>query len=697
MMFRGWGIGFACLILLASRAFCASATPAGSSQAGETFDTEHIYICCIYGPDIKGTNATLLALKRLGARASGRVWVYTNAPQKKVFMIHVVVNKGDMLQALYTDKAHVIIRGHSNYGMGAVFATAKEFAAQTITGIRYMDDDRVINYGSPWVSVTVPRLLEHQSFPNWWPVFKDATSAVMPYDFNDPRGDPPYNYFLTYQLQGDPTWHRIETVRNSGVERFPGSDRPAWYAADGSAPDPANPDHRQYYIINTNASFETTGKWLVSSVGRGFLGSSYLQAPAGKGLNQAGWFFTIPTPGTYTVSAWWPASTRNVSSAQYSVTHASGVTTVKVNQKSAGGRWNKLGSFPFDAGEHAVVLTDKPATGTGTIVADAIQVTSLAKGSIPDQVIDATTCPKAHYGKKTIVFGKPIAIEPEKLAYTRLFYESCNSGPYYLGTFHRGLTFYTVEDATMNGFESYLKTYLRGDSDQQIWEAIQRIDPVYDYYDFTKSPADQPTGQSKALVVESGLNPAQQAKARQLADLTPDRALEVLKSDEWTHDPELSRHAVLGVFRQTQAQGLAWALNQLALPILERGEGRTQNRANDFLAARSILEAFPDRSVAALAALFGRSEPVTRGNIARAVGGIPGGDDVKKLLLAALEDNSPCEEADPESVGEPLRVCDVAYNQLVLRYGIKGVLRTIGSAHRMEVRDHHIGILKTRL
>ena len=115
------------------------------------------------------------------------------------------------------------------------------------------------------------------------------------------------------------------------------------------------------------------------------------------------------------------------------------------------------------------------------------------------------------------------------------------------------------------------------------------------------------------------------------------------------------------------------------------------------MAAKSILEAFPDESVPALRALYRRGDALTRGNIVRSSGGIPGGDAVRDLLVGALEDKSFCEAASPESVGEPLRVCDAAYNQLVLRYRVKGMLRTIGPAHRVEIRDYHIGILKTKL
>ena len=53
-----------------------------------------------------------------------------------------------------------------------------------------------------------------------------------------------------------------------------------------------------------------------------------------------------------------------------------------------------------------------------------------------------------------------------------MYYDGCYSGQYFLGTFHRGLTFYTVNDSEMRGFETYLKIYFRGGSDEQIWAAI---------------------------------------------------------------------------------------------------------------------------------------------------------------------------------------------------------------------------------
>jgi hypothetical protein len=104
------------------------------------------------------------------------------------------------------------------------------------------------------MGISVRGMISGQPYPNWWPEFRDGTSGIMPYDFNDPRGNPPYNYYITYQVPGDPTFYKAETVRNSAVERFPGSGATPWYSADGSAPSATNPAHREYYITNTDTS-----------------------------------------------------------------------------------------------------------------------------------------------------------------------------------------------------------------------------------------------------------------------------------------------------------------------------------------------------------------------------------------------------------------------------------------------------------
>jgi len=64
------------------------------------------------------------------------------------------------------------------------------------------------------------------------------------------------------------------------------------------------------------------------------------------------------------------------------------------------------------------------------------------------------------------------------------------------------------------------------------------------------------------------------------------------------------------------------------------------------------------------------------------------------VLLKALKEKEVYDGNDPEAIGHPLRVCDLAYNQIVAQYGIRDVLRTIGRGHSIDVRDYHIKNLR---
>lgn len=121
-------------------------------------------------------------------------------------------------------------------------------------------------------------------------------------------------------------------------------------------------------------------------------------------------------------------------------------------------------------------------------------------------------------------------------------------------------------------------------------------------------------------------------------------------------------------------------------------ERREQTR--DLYVAKKILQVFPEEAVNDLQDLYRMGDPITRRNVLYAAGKMAGGQAVQNMLIEALDDKSFSEESDPEMIGEPLRICDAAYNQLVLRYRIRNVLRAIGNAHRIEVRDYHIDILK---
>ncbi|MBA4373991.1 MAG: hypothetical protein C0402_14165 [Thermodesulfovibrio sp.] len=464
-----------------------------SSEAGSTLsvqspmsDGEHIYVCLFHDWEMDAKSKLIDTLRIVGATQEGEVWKYVNSANSKTYIIHIIEDMQGTIQALYTENAHIIIKGHANYGLGAVFP---ESSWPRIYDIFYVDDDKILNFSSPWIPVSIYGMIEDQSYPNWWPIFKDGTSGIMPYDFNDPKGDPAYNYYATYRVPGDPTYYKVETVHNSAIERFPDSGKPAWYSPAGAQPSPSNPDHLQYYITNPNTSFEPEGKWMEAEELPGYFGDDYCFTNAGNGTKRVTWNFTIPAAGYYNISAWWPASGGNTSGAPYTVTHASGSTTVRVDQRTNGEIWNMLGQFYFGPGAYSVTLSDNVASGN--IIADAIHITHRDDPLVLDMTMDNLKCPKTHYRSKTILSRKALEVDISKMKYTRMLFDICSSGVYLLDTFHRGLMFYTLNSSDGSGMYIYLKAYLEGKSDSEIWQLLQQVPAMYDYYDFSKTPTQQ--------------------------------------------------------------------------------------------------------------------------------------------------------------------------------------------------------------
>jgi hypothetical protein len=72
-----------------------------------------------------------------------------------------------------------------------------------------------------------------------------------------------------------------------------------------------------------------------------------------------------------------------------------------------------------------------------------------------------------------------------------MLYDACSTGSYYIDAFHRGIMFYTVASSSTTGSYKYLKAYVEGKSDAEIWQILQQHQPLYDYYDFDKLPSEQ--------------------------------------------------------------------------------------------------------------------------------------------------------------------------------------------------------------
>jgi len=185
-------------------------------------------------------------------------------------------------------------------------------------------------------------------------------------------------------------------------------------------------------------------------------------------------------------------------------------------------------------------------------------------------------------------------------------------------------------------------------------------------------------------------------KINRISSHSAGEAFEELKDIEFLVEEDLLNKAIYKTFHQRKEEGIALSLQNLSLPEKEIINGRKVHRTRDIYLARKIAEVFPDESVPVLLDLYGSGDATTKGNVLR-VSGRLAGEAARNLLIRALDDKTICGKEDPEVDGPPMRLCDLAYNQLVLRYQIKNVLRTIGPGDRIENRDYHINTLKGRL
>ena len=172
--------------------------------------------------------------------------------------------------------------------------------------------------------------------------------------------------------------------------------------------------------------------------------------------------------------------------------------------------------------------------------------------------------------------------------------------------------------------------------------------------------------------------------------------LERLKGVDFIGEEEFLYKTIHKSFRYRKDEGIVLSLQNLSLPQRENVNGREVYRTKDFYIGKKIFEVFPEESIPRLLKLYETGDATTRGNVLRVSGNLAG-PEITALLVNALDDKTFCDPEDPEVEGLPMRLCDVAYNQLVLRYRIKNVLRTIGPIYRPETRDYHIAVLKGRL
>jgi hypothetical protein len=93
--------------------------------------------------------------------------------------------------------------------------------------------------------------------------------------------------------------------------------------------------------------------------------------------NRFSWNTTVPETGQYRVFARWIAHPDNTKAATYSIQSDDGVSTVQVNQKAAGARWKRLGTYRFSQGsDYQISITDE---ADGYVIADGIKLVPIRK------------------------------------------------------------------------------------------------------------------------------------------------------------------------------------------------------------------------------------------------------------------------------------------------------------------------------
>jgi lysophospholipase L1-like esterase len=126
-------------------------------------------------------------------------------------------------------------------------------------------------------------------------------------------------------------------------------------------------------IDNSDSSLvSVTGDWIPATATAGFIGVDYLHDNnAGQGAKEV--FYRLPAGlgGLLRVHLRWTANTNRASNVPVEIRHQGGSSTVTVDQRADGGRWNLLGYHTF-TGAPTEGIVVKTTGANGYVIADAV-------------------------------------------------------------------------------------------------------------------------------------------------------------------------------------------------------------------------------------------------------------------------------------------------------------------------------------
>lgn len=131
-------------------------------------------------------------------------------------------------------------------------------------------------------------------------------------------------------------------------------------------------------IDNADANFSISGKWNIGSSMPNKWGSNYHYSYFTDGPSTATWQLYIPIKAKYEISIWYPEAYNRATDSPFTVYHAGGATTFKINQQANGGKWLVLGIFEFDHEQGGkVVLSNDISDTQKLVVADAVKASQI--------------------------------------------------------------------------------------------------------------------------------------------------------------------------------------------------------------------------------------------------------------------------------------------------------------------------------
>lgn len=125
-------------------------------------------------------------------------------------------------------------------------------------------------------------------------------------------------------------------------------------------------------VDNTNQGFTVqSGTWSTATISTDKFGSNYRFASSGTGASVVRWTAQLPNSGMYEVFVWYPQGSNRTPNAPYTVAGLDGNTTVRVDQRTGGGGWRSIGTYPFSQGSASVSLSND--CQPSVVLADAVR------------------------------------------------------------------------------------------------------------------------------------------------------------------------------------------------------------------------------------------------------------------------------------------------------------------------------------